>query len=376
VTASKHRRVAISGYYGCGNAGDEAVLAGIRDSFARLAGDRVALTALSQHPEETYALHGIEAANRLDLRTLKSVIGSSNLLISGGGSLLQDTTSLKSLLYYLYVMRIAIAQKIPLMMYAQGIGPLKRRISRTLVRMTANHAAHITVRDSASAELLRSIGVKRPAIDVTADPAFALDSAPDAIVSQLLGRNGLGGITATSGGHIAVALRPWGERSPALLKKYCELLSAIEKRTGRECILLPMHHPDDLNFADALNNEMGGRFKILRENCGPEIVLGIVARMDCVVAMRLHTLIFAARGCVPAFALAYDPKVTQLMRGLEAQDFTADWRDFDIAAVVPGVERLLQQRQMHSETLEARSLEREQAALKSCEIALQIMGLS
>ncbi len=152
-------KIAVSGYYGCGNSGDEAVLAGIRDGFRRRAGDRVVLTALSQRPADSRALHGIDAADRMDIRTLRATIGRSDLLISGGGSLLQDTTSFKSLLYYLFVMRIAASCRVPVMLYAQGIGPLRRGISRKLVRMTVNRAAYITVRDEGSAELLRSIGV-------------------------------------------------------------------------------------------------------------------------------------------------------------------------------------------------------------------------
>ena len=164
------QQFAVSGYYGCGNAGDEAVLAGIRESLARVAGDRVRLLALSQNPEETRKLHGIRAEDRMNFSALRAVMRESDLLLSGGGSLLQDTTSVRSLLYYLWVARVALNASIPLMFYAQGMGPLRRNMSRTLVRMVANRAASITVRDESSARLLAAIGVTNPKIEVTADP--------------------------------------------------------------------------------------------------------------------------------------------------------------------------------------------------------------
>src|SRR5205807_7129447 len=110
----------------------------------------------------------------------------SDRLISGGGSLLQDTTSLRSLIYYLWVVRLAHSCGAPIMFYAQGIGPLRRKVSRALTRLVANRVQQITVRDAESADLLRRIGVNRPPIEVTADPAFALTAAGSGRAEEIL----------------------------------------------------------------------------------------------------------------------------------------------------------------------------------------------
>ena len=62
----------------------------------------------------------------------------------------------------------------PLYIYANSIGPLKGKISKFITRYVLNKANIITVRDTASANLIKEINVKvRP--QITTDPAFALN---------------------------------------------------------------------------------------------------------------------------------------------------------------------------------------------------------
>ena len=99
------------------------MLAGIKEAFQRTAGDAVRLLPLSQNPEATRALHGLDARYRMDMRIVRAALAESDLLISGGGSLLQDATSLRSLVYYLWIVRMALSMRVPVMFYAQGMGP-------------------------------------------------------------------------------------------------------------------------------------------------------------------------------------------------------------------------------------------------------------
>src|SRR5579872_2840845 len=149
-------RIAVSGYYGCGNTGDEAVLAGIIESFARRgAAGRAEITVLSADPDDTRQRHRLPAVDRMSMHAVRRTLRTSDLLLSGGGSLLQDTTSLRSLVYYLWIVRLARILGTPVMFYAQGIGPLRRRVSRAMVRVVADRVHYITVRDPGSARTLR-----------------------------------------------------------------------------------------------------------------------------------------------------------------------------------------------------------------------------
>lgn len=65
----------------------------------------------------------------------------------GGGSLLQDTTSTRSLFYYLSVIRCAELLGKPVMLYANGIGPVHKPANRRRVKRVVERAALVTLRD-------------------------------------------------------------------------------------------------------------------------------------------------------------------------------------------------------------------------------------
>lgn len=365
-SSSAPLRIAVSGYYGCGNAGDEAVLAGIRDSFQQRAGDTVHLTVFSQDPAQTQQMHRLAAVDRMSLSALRTTLKESDLLLSGGGSLLQDTTSLRSLLYYLFVIRLAYSRRLPFMFYAQGIGPLRRALSRRLVRLAANHAVSITVRDPGSADLLARIGVPRPKIEVTADPAFALEPAAADTIDVLLAKEGLADTP-----FLGVSLRPWGASPP--LDAYARLLQELEQQCGLPVALIPMHAGEDVAFAEQVAAQTGRTLPIVRDSYPPDVLLGLVGRARAIVAMRLHTLIFAARMGVPPIGLAYDPKVQHLMLGLDLADSLTDWRDFDPVEIAGRLAEQLRHRELRISALQVHAQERKQAALRNAECALEIL---
>ncbi len=369
MNGSQRPRIALSGYYGCGNAGDEAVLAGIQSSFASLDAP-VDFTILSQNPASTYHSHGLHSVNRMSLRCLTETLRGSDLLISGGGSLLQDTTSMRSLLYYLLVIRVAGMLKVPVMFYAQGLGPLHRKLSRKLVGFAANRAAAITVRDQASADLMTAIGVSQR-VEITADPAFALSPPPE-IITQTSWRNE--GLSANTP-WLGVALRAWGDTASDV-PRYGELVSALHKQTGLLPLLIPMQHPHDLQFAELVWNYLKGEIdvSILRYPHYPTALLGIISSLPMVIAMRLHTLILAASVGVPAIALSYDPKVSCLMHRLGMEKETFDWNSSEPSAIAAIAGNILQTRAERFDLLCSKSREMRRLALRNAEVALGITG--
>ncbi len=167
-------RVVLSGYYGFGNAGDEAVLAAMIKALRRVE-PQLSLTVLSARPEETARQYGVSAVSRTSVGAIWRAIAAADLLISGGGGLLQDVTGGGSIPYYLGVVWIAQLLKKPVFFYAQGVGPVRKLAGRLLVRRIVNRVEAITVRDGESAAELRRLGVTRPPIAVTADPVFGLE---------------------------------------------------------------------------------------------------------------------------------------------------------------------------------------------------------
>ena len=137
-------RVVISGYYGFANAGDEAMLAAIVGSLKDIIPD-VSITVITGNCRMTRENHNVQAVHRLNFFAIAAAIRRCDILISGGGSLLQDVTSTRSLYYYLLVMRIALFFHKPVMLYAQGIGPVRGEKARQAVRQVLQQATVIGV---------------------------------------------------------------------------------------------------------------------------------------------------------------------------------------------------------------------------------------
>ncbi|MBQ1603097.1 MAG: polysaccharide pyruvyl transferase family protein, partial [Oscillospiraceae bacterium] len=98
--------ILISGYYGFDNIGDESILRTVINSLRARVPD-CHLTVLSHNPAATREKYGVDAVDRMSLREIVREIRRCDLLISGGGSLLQDVTSSKSIHYYLTIIRLA-----------------------------------------------------------------------------------------------------------------------------------------------------------------------------------------------------------------------------------------------------------------------------
>lgn len=324
--------IVASGYYGFGNLGDEAVLDGIAAAIAEIGDAR--LTALSIDPQRTMAEHpGLKAVPRYSPIQLLRAIRGAQAVISGGGSLLQDTTSLRSLQYYLFVLRLAHLLRRKTMVYAQGIGPLNSEKSRRGVARTLNRVDAITVRDSDSKALLESIGVNQVPIQVVADPSFLVSpdiEAADSILSRHPAEAGRP--------MLAVSLRTWRNQD-AWLPKVAEGIARACDELGLTPVALPMQPSEDAEACRAVKGAI-----VIDEPMSPRSAKGIISRCSLLVGMRLHSLMFAAGTGVPFVALSYDPKVRSFASSVQpsgaldineiepdafAQAITSAWRERD-----------------------------------------------
>ncbi len=293
---SRPRRVLLSGYYGFANAGDEAVLAGLILSL-RAADPQLEVTVLSINPRETEAAHGVRAVHRTRPKELLPALARTDLLISGGGSLLQDVTSAHGILYYLGVVRLAQMLGKQTMFGAQGLGPLRRTRSRKLVASVANRLDAVTLRDRGSADLLRAIGVSRPRIEVAADPALLL--GPETLPPPHPGTFG-------------VALRPWHgqDHLAARVADACR-----ESLPQARALVFPMQPQTDTGigeqFAELYHQQ--GRASLVSPPGELKALVREIGGCEMMVGMRLHALILAAACGVPSVALSYDPKVAAFM---------------------------------------------------------------
>jgi len=348
------RRILIGGYYGHGNAGDEAILAGMLDALRALRPD-LEFTVASGHPERTAAEHGVRAVAAGDLPALIAAVAGSDLVILGGGGLFHDywpvpeeaflTRRQGGLPAYLAYPALAALLERPAAIYAAGVGPLATEEGRRLTRAAFALCRRATVRDPGSLALLKEIAPDLP-VELAADPAFRLPPAPGPEIDRLLASLGIGTDERLTG----VALRHWDfgvsrEVWEAEVARGLDLhLAERSETTPGRLLFLPFQseagtQEDDLavsrRVAAALTRPE--RALVLERRLRPAELAGLLGRCERVLAMRFHAALFALAAGVPAAALAYDPKVDSLLgeAGLGALALpAARWRAEEIATAL------------------------------------------
>ena len=198
-------KIVISGYYGFANAGDEAMLTAIVKSL-RKAEESVDLTVISGNPHNTSTKHSVNSIHRFAPWEIYSALTNCDLLLSGGGSLLQDVTSKKSLLYYLAIIWLGKLMNKKVMLYAHGIGPIRSNVLRKITKMVCNKVDLITVRDTDSLDELRRLGVTDTKIKLTADAVLTLAQADKVQGFKLLQNFNL----TKDKPIVAISVRNWG----------------------------------------------------------------------------------------------------------------------------------------------------------------------
>ena len=308
--------VVICGAYGRGNAGDDAILEAILQEMRAIDPD-MPITVLTKDPKATRLTYRVRTAGRMDVLTWKKAMRHAALYINGGGSLIQDVTSRRSLWFYLHNIQAAHKAGCKVQMYGCGIGPVLREQHRQLAARVLNASVDvITLREPDSLKELQSMGVTKPEILLTADPALSLPAANSDEIDSVLLRSGI----PPRGNYLCFALRNWKgfeEKAPLFSQaaQYAyetygltPVFAAVEKhldpvagRLAAAGLEIPHYFLDDAGSAGT--------------------IIGALSRMQAVVSMRLHALIFAAGQGIPLAGVVYDPKVSAFLRYIGQENF-------------------------------------------------------
>ena len=290
--------VMLCGYYGEHNLGDDALLL-------------VLLKALPAHCQVLITAHdpvhvrdlapGSVVVNRRSLSRTIRALSSAQVLVLGGGSLLQDSSSFRSLVYYLILIAFARIQGRTVVLWAQGLGPLRHRLSRVLVAMVLRTVQRISWRDPESLAVAERWNLSVP-MQMAPDPVWQVPRA-----------NWIGGEA------VVLCWRP----TPLLDHQgWLQLIRALEALLAVvDCPLywLAFHCQQDaplLNTLEHQNLISPG----LRSRSQTVLVHSVEEAMDhfcrarLALPMRLHALILAALSGSPTAGLSYDPKVASAAR--------------------------------------------------------------
>lgn len=328
------RKLIISGYYGFGNSGDEAVLWSILTALeaeGEKAGIPLQPIVLSNDPAKTRELFGVEAVPRAHLRSVVREIREADGLISGGGSLLQDVTGPKTIPYYLGIIRIAQWYAKPTFIYAQGVGPVRRPLFRRMIGNVLKKCTYISVRDAESADLLAECGLDRERIDVVPDPVIGAPRG-EALFKYAGSDNVANGNSVTRTNRasalplIGVSVRFWNE-DESELRAIADALKQVASTRPVRIRMLPFYPPGDVQASKRIVDQLlaDERFvstsvvEIAPNREHPAAMMRETANCDVLVGMRLHSLIYAAAQGVPMVGISYDPKVDVFLKQIDTE---------------------------------------------------------
>jgi len=327
-------RFLLAGYYGSGNLGDEAILGGLLSGIRALYPD-AQITALSADPQNTFDCHKLEAVKKFSYFKILRALWRCDVFVLGGGGVLQDATSRRSLLYYSWLVWTAKLFKKKVILLGQGIGPVKHKF---FLRHAIKNVDLITVRDEPSLKELVALKVHVNRAAVTSDLAFMTD-VPDRDRANLL--FDLEGIVNCKDKFAGVAVRPLvndinAEAKYQAIASMCDWLSS-EKNS--QVVFLIFKTPDDIEITKKITSLMKYPAHILLRKCQQDEMVSVMSRFDYVIGMRLHSLIFAARAKVPAFGLSYDPKVESFQKMIDQPYIGSD--RFDVESLEQEIGRFI-----------------------------------
>ena len=331
-------------------------------------GSDVEIIVHSIDPQATTNLHSLKAVHRYSAGDVISSIRSADLVISGGGSLLQDVTSARSILYYLGIIRLSRILGRRVMIYGQGIGPIQGKLNRLLTRLELNKVNAITVRDEESRQTLYNLGVKHPTIEIVGDPSFAVEpasveSARTVLVSAGVKKEGME--------LLGVALRPWAGQEH-WLPEVAEGIKGTVSQLQFQPVFLPMQLSMDQPVALDVIDKLALPATAFLDCKSPSMAKAVTGQLGVMVAMRLHALIFAASMGVPCVAISYDPKVEMFAKS--AGMTTLDLNTLSAQKLKEAIIDTWQRRNDLGERARQCALKMTENAMRSADTACKLLG--
>ncbi|AOT71713.1 polysaccharide pyruvyl transferase CsaB [Geosporobacter ferrireducens] len=358
------KKVFIFGYYGFQNIGDEAILSAIVSTLKKEKED-IQISALSYNAQYTEKLHGIHAVSRNSLRGIIQAIKEADLVISGGGSLLQDITSSRSLIYYLSIIYLAKKMGKKVMFYGNGFGPITKQWNRHLLQRVLRNVDRITLRDYDSMKTFEAIGLNK-SVEVTADATFVLEPEVQVRILHILEQEEI----PMDKPLIGISVRPW-KHADSIVKVLASVCDYIIER-NMNVVFLPMQFTKDIALSEEICSKMKNKAYVLQGEVSPKEMIGIIGKMDFLIGMRLHALIFAARMGVPMIGIEYDPKIKGFLDVVK-QTNIGKVEELDFIKLCSEFDRLWNERESNEKMLQEVAAYLKRKAAINGEIAVRLL---
>ncbi len=357
--------IIISGYYGLGNSGDEALLESIVADLKSINPD-ITITALSADAKQTKERYGIKTVNRFNLFAILREFKSAKLLLSGGGTLIQDATSTKSLIYYLTIISLAKKMGLKTMLYANGMGPISDKNVKK-VQKVLNRTDLITLRENVSLEEIHRCNITKPNVIVTADPAFNLIASENEKAQEIFEKYSIDADRKT----VAVSVRESKNAPQSFEEDLARALDRVAQK-GYLPVFIPMQRSLDLDISLRVASKMREQSRVIDSEISVCDMLAFIGRCSIACGMRLHMLIFASVMNVPMAGIAYDPKIKGFMEYMHQKNYV-QLSEFDFDKFVKVLEDVLDNSDLLRKQLEKELIPIREKAKENAFLALELL---
>lgn len=357
--------IMLSGYYGRSNLGDDLALNALMTNIKNTCDIEKTVVLTSKRNE--HDSDDMIYVHRFNIFKIYHHMKRTKLFMLGGGSLLQDVTSSRSLLYYLFVLNLAIRCRCKTMLYGNGVGPIIKKHHRNMTRRALNKTTYISLRDRNSMKFLRFIGVENRNMLVTADETFTLSS------SMFSKKSSIANIEIPKDKELICINIRGSHKNSNFLEKFAKFIDCISEKYNFMPVLLPVHYNQDPAALDELSKCLNCQHILATIQLSHPQTLELIRMSRFSVCERLHALIFSSIFNKPFMAIDYDPKVHDFAKRMNLDKYMQSSTNFDVEKALRDFDLLVQDEQEIKVALDKEITVLKGGAMQNAEIAKKLL---
>lgn len=296
------QKILLCGYYGFGNIGDEAMLLEMIKKLKAKYPD-AELSVITHSPRKYRRALSVRCISRRNPVSMCRVLAECDRLIFGGGSVLQDKSSIRSLIWYCSLIDYAYKKGARIELASNGLGPLRKKLSKRLAARALGRCAKISFRDPDSAELAKGLGVSTEKISFEDELTSAIPACDSERTQRILKELGL-----CHKSFAVIGIN--GKIKRKMLKNIKENINQL-KNSGLLPLFIAMHPKEDRRLCKKLSKKYGS---VYIDKISPSELRGIISKAAIVLGTRYHLLYFAKLEEVELLGFGDDPKILSLSK--------------------------------------------------------------
>ena len=300
-----------------------------------------------------YRLFGVKLrlGNNAKRQLLDAFYGADLVLSCGGGNFYAHHGASPALFWAFATLAFPLSLGKKVAMLPQSVGPIEGGFQRFLARAVLRHVRIIMVREPISKLFIReTLRLDQVKIQELPDLAFGLLNLPSPEMSQPL--------SSAASFSLGITIIDRAAQNPLFTRQqiYEDAIASAAKKlidgqNAASYLFVQCYGPspdqDDRllvhRFARRLN-EFSDSVMVLDSFTDSKVVKAYYGHMDCVIATRMHTAVFALLNKVPVILIGYQQKSQGLMETFGLHDYYCDIDEITPDRLIDMVEKALSNR--------------------------------